>query len=230
VRLVIVGLTVWLVAGAARADTSEARRHYNRGSQAFNLQKFDVALSEFQAAFVENSDPIYLFNIAQCQRNLAQYDAAAKSYRAYLNQSQNAPNRAAVEKLIEQMDEAAKEARAKVPPTGVNAPLATPTTSTAPLAVTAAPPPARSPWYKSTTGWVLTGVGVGVLGVGAGLIGAAVGERDNALAATTQSDFDTHHGRSITFQQAGWPLLGVGAALVVGGTVVLALRARSAHQ
>lgn len=226
VRSNLILVTVLALWGTARADVQEAKKHYERGTRAFNLQDWKGALAEFQRAYVEQPDPVFLFNIAQAQRQLGQSDAASKSYRLYLANAPDAPNRDRVMRLIEEMDKAAAEGHAKTPPTGtqtrasvVAQPTATPT------------PPARGrKWYESPLGWGLVGGGVAVVGVSGGLLGVAMSERDKAVSAPTQPDFDTHHNRSITFQQAGWPLLGVGSALVVGGAVVLALNARRARQ
>lgn len=104
-----------LLLGVARAsaDTTEAKKHYERGMKAYNLQDFKGALHEFQSAYVEMPDPAFLFNIGQAQRQLGEYDAAAKSYRIYLANQPDAPNRDQVHKLIDQMDAGAKEDAAK---------------------------------------------------------------------------------------------------------------------
>jgi tetratricopeptide (TPR) repeat protein len=221
-------LALVLLCGSARADAPEARKHYDRGMRAYNLQDFKGALSEFQRAYVELPDAAFLFNIGQAQRQLGQYEAASKSYHLYLASAPDAPNRDQVAKLIEQMDRAAVEARAKAPPTV----SPTPAPQVEPLrpAERASAPVAERKWYASPLGWGLIGGGVAVVAVSGGLLGVATSERDKALSASTQANFDTHHNRSITFQQAGWPLLGVGGACVVAGGVVLALRARSVHR
>src|SRR2546425_1021369 len=86
-----------LTAGAlAHADVSKARDLFQRATRAYNLQKFEQSLELFQQAYEEKDDPVFLFNIAQCQRQLGQYDAAARSYRAYLSQAPNASNRSDV--------------------------------------------------------------------------------------------------------------------------------------
>jgi len=227
---VVMALAVLLaVAAPAHADIAEAKKHYERGTRAYNLLDFKGALKEFQTAYVEQPDPIFLFNIAQCHRQLGSYSDAAKSYRLFLANQPDAPNRAQVQRLIEEMDTAAKEARANLPPPGPQAP-APAAAQPAPVAAVEAAPPPRRKWYASPLGWGLIGGGVAVVGVSGGLLGVAMSERDKALSATTQPTFDDHHNRSITFQQAGWPLLAVGGACVVSGAVVLALNARKVHQ
>jgi tetratricopeptide (TPR) repeat protein len=203
--------------------------HFDRGMKAYNLQRFEVALSEFQAAYEQQPDPAFLFNIGQAQRQRGQYEAASKSFHLYLASAPNTPNREQVARLLQQVDRAAAEARKKAAP---SSPL--PARAEAVLqhtvAPSAPPPPPEPKWYASPLGWSLAGVGVAAVAVSGGLLGVAMSERDSALSATTQAEFDLHHNRSIPFQQAGWPLLGVGGGLIVAGGVVLALRARSLHQ
>jgi tetratricopeptide (TPR) repeat protein len=170
-RFSILGaLALLFVTVAAHADVAKARLHYERGTQAFNLQDFKTALDEFKQAYVEQPDPVFLFNIAQAQRQLGAYDAAAKSYRLYLANRPDAPNHDQVARLIEQMDEAAREARAKEPPTGTQAPASTPTPTPEPApAATTAPPVEVVDTGKSMriAGIVTADVGVGLVALGA---------------------------------------------------------------
>jgi hypothetical protein len=84
----------------------------------------------------------------------------------------------------------------------------------------------RRPWYTSKVGWGLASIGIVGGAVGAGLLGSAVSEHNKAIAANTQTLFDQHHSNVLHFQEAGWPLLGVGAAVVVAGIAVFALHAK----
>jgi hypothetical protein len=187
--------------------------------KAFNLQEFRVALDDFRAAYTEQPDPIFLFNIAQAQRNLTQYEAAARSYRAYLNQSPNAPNRDQVLRLIEQMEKAAAEVRAKPPSTDVQSHTAvTPTISTS---------TSRDlrPWYKNPLGWSLIGIGVAAASVSVGLLVHA-SDLDHQLGSASsiaqvqqlQTDRDA-------FRVGGYATIGVSAASAVAGAIVLGVTA-----
>src|SRR5262245_31495570 len=81
-------------AGVAHAQErkSAARIKYDRAITEYNLQNWEAALRDFQDVYREHADPAILFNIAQCQRQLGAYEAAAKSYRLYLAQTPNPPN------------------------------------------------------------------------------------------------------------------------------------------
>lgn len=172
-------------ASVARADdVGAAKAHYQDGTKRYNLGEYEQALTEFKAAYLAKPDPVFLFNIGQCQRQLGLWDAAEKSYRGYLRESPSlaAKNREEVKKLISEMETAVRENRAKQPPQGTLSPepapaqVATPAT---PAPVAAAPEPARSepartPVYKKW--WLWTIVVAAVVVVAAGVtVGVLVG-------------------------------------------------------
>lgn len=211
IRLVI-GLAAVLCA-VGHADEGEAKMHYDRAMKAYNaLQDFRGALHEFQAAYVEKPDPAFLFNIAQCQRQLGAYEAAARSYRAFLNQAAvDDGQRNAVESLIRQMDEAARIARANQPPTG----------TTPPQTLVQTVPPAPKPWYKRPAGMTLTAGGVAVAVVGGALLGKGAADFSDARHAATLPRQQQLQESSTTYNTAGWVVLGVGGAALIAGIIVL---------
>jgi tetratricopeptide (TPR) repeat protein len=176
-------LSSLLCASVAHADdVGAAKTHYQDGTKRYNLGDYEQALTEFKAAYLAKSDPAFLFNIGQCQRQLGLWDAAEKSYRGYLRESPSLPakNREEVKKLIAEMETAVKENRAKQPPQGTlppeQTPAAAPVVTPAPVAATTPEPakrePVRTPVYKKWWLWTIVGVviaaGVGV-GLGVGL-------------------------------------------------------------
>lgn len=222
-RYLAVAAILITIVPVASADQELARKAYDKGMTAYNLQDYGAALDMFKRAYEEQHDPAFLFNIGQCQRQLGQYDAAAKSYRAYLNTStETPPNTEQVRKLIANMEQAEQIERAKQPPAGV----AGPTTEAVntPVVVATAPAPKR-PWYKNGTGWALLGSGVAVGAVAAGMFGAALSEHNaatSASAAGNQKSFDDHHSNTNTFQDVGIVTGVVGGGLAIAGIVVLA--------
>lgn len=215
-------------------DTKAAKQLYENGLTDYNLGQFESALGSFEHAYRVRHDAVFLFNIAQCQRQLARYQDAERSYRAYLRESSDVTDaiRAQVQKLIADMQEATAEARAKKPPTGTQPPAdvaaAVPahTTASGATASVVSSPADHQAWFTSRTGWLLSGLGLGAVAAGVGLLAGSVGEHNAAVNAPTQSAFDDHHNNTLHFQEAGWPLLGVGGALVVAGVTVFALHAK----
>jgi tetratricopeptide (TPR) repeat protein len=242
-------LTLSMIPVPAIGDASpdvraQAKQHYEAGETFFRLGELDRAITEWRQSYELSRVPLLLYDIAQAYRQKGDKKQALFFYQQYLSIAPTGESHVSAERRVEELKQAlAVEDRARTaPPQGPVAPSQSATQSAAPpvpdktVSIVGTPEPAgstsssRKRWYASRPGWVLVGVGVGALGASAALLGVAVSERDKARAAMTQADFDTHHSSSLTFQQAGWPLLGIGAALVVGGTVVLAIRARNEHQ
>ena len=115
VRFVLL-LSLLFAARPALADdpaTRAARRHFDRGEKLFALGKFDDALHEYQEAFDAKPLPDFLFNIGQCYRNLGDYDQAIFSYKKYLSLAPDAPNKDAVQQLIDELETKGDRANAK---------------------------------------------------------------------------------------------------------------------
>jgi tetratricopeptide (TPR) repeat protein len=113
---VVVGILITtLVPQASAKDRKLASEQYRIGLQHFSLGEFEEALRLFKESYRNSDDPILLFNIGQCHRQLNQKGDALRSYRVFLSQVPNAPNRDEVKQLIVtlegqlQQDQAAKE-------------------------------------------------------------------------------------------------------------------------
>lgn len=95
-----------------------ARGHFDRAEKAFNLRRFDEALAGYQAAYEALPLPAFLFNIAQCHRNVRNHEQAVFFYQRYLSLSPDASNRPVVEELIAEQKKqlAAQQAAAAAAP------------------------------------------------------------------------------------------------------------------
>jgi tetratricopeptide (TPR) repeat protein len=114
--LALAGLLVSLVAPATAApkratpvrgagghdarQEKRARAHFDKAEKAFNLGRFDDALAEYQAAYEALPLPAFVFNIAQCHRNLGHDEQAIFFYQRFLSLQPDAPSRPVVEELI----------------------------------------------------------------------------------------------------------------------------------
>jgi tetratricopeptide (TPR) repeat protein len=173
------------VAHATSGDKAKARELYRVGTQHYNLAEYDQALDAFKEAYREFEDPIFLFNIGQCHRQLGHKQEAIGFYRGYLRNEPTASNRDEVNALIAKLeasiveDNAAKQIPSANPATPSQGP---PAAMTVPQFIAAsspqaavenparpAPQAARTPVYKRWWLWTV----VGVVAAGAA-VGAAV--------------------------------------------------------
>jgi tetratricopeptide (TPR) repeat protein len=180
---------------ASADDRAHARAAFRSGSQHYNLGEFQQALDSFKEAYRNYEDPSFLFNIAQCERQLGHKREAVREYRAYLHNSDNADNRETVKQTIAQLEReiAADDQRAAAAVARADASNSTTTATTPTTAATAepatnvltasAPPPTdRKPAYKKWWVWTIVG---GVVAAGAATGLALALTRPSAPTATT---------------------------------------------
>lgn len=83
---------------------AQARDLYRRGMQHYNLAEFEPALKDFTEAYRFYDDPAFLFNIAQCHRQLSHHRDALTFYRSYLRNMPDAENRNEVIAVITKLE------------------------------------------------------------------------------------------------------------------------------
>jgi hypothetical protein len=127
----------------ARADNGgDAKARYMSGQSHYNLNEFSEALQDFKEAYRLHPDPAFLFNIAQCERQLGDFEEAIKFYRSYLRNKPDATNAKEVQKKIDEL-KGLSDARRKSKEAGNNSVIA-PSTSPPPVDASRGftPPPA----------------------------------------------------------------------------------------
>ncbi len=111
-------------AGKAKpvAEKEKAKHAYEEATKSYNLGEYQAALEHFKAAYRAYQEPSFLFNMAQCYRQLGQKADAVRSYRAFLRNAKGDQSEA--EQLVASLERAlAEELAAKQrPPSGVIAP------------------------------------------------------------------------------------------------------------
>jgi tetratricopeptide (TPR) repeat protein len=124
----VLAILLLAIAGPAWADDpkQEAKARYTTGQSHYNLNEFQEALQDFKEAYRLFPDPVFLFNVAQCERQLGNLDEAIKFYRSYLRNKPKAPNRQEVERRIDEMQAAidAKKVASEKPPLNLVPPAA----------------------------------------------------------------------------------------------------------
>lgn len=84
---------------------SQARAKFAEGNISYDLAEFQKALDAYSEAYRLMPLPGFLFNIAQCHRQLGHPERAGFFYRRYLSLSkEEPPNAALVRQLIADMD------------------------------------------------------------------------------------------------------------------------------
>lgn len=146
-KSIAAGLVLLCVAGgAARADDKQvAKQAFVEGSRQYELGDFKAALDAFKRAYLNYEEPAFLFNIAQCQRQLGDKAEAVRTYKIFLHKVPNSPQRPEVERIVADLQAALdqeKAARTR-PPTETMQP--SPTREPAPTTPEATPPAAATP-------------------------------------------------------------------------------------
>ena len=199
---------------AADPRLDAARAHSQEGDSYYKLEKYANAITEYEQAYLAKPDPSFLYNIAQCHRLMGQGAEAIKFYRRFLKDAPTAPNRAVAEKHIRDLEEASPGTH---PPAS---PLAPPVTSSRPPPVTAAPvsvipppePPAALPSASTATSPAFNPP------VPTSTPVSTTPTVENG-ATSTQSEAHPIYSR-------WWFWAGVGAAVVVGGIILIAAENR----
>src|SRR4051812_46734476 len=106
VRLVMIVVTLTTTVSAFAEDKDAARKAFQEGKRYYNLNQYPEALEAFKRAYWNYEEPTFLYNIAQCHRALKHKSEAIDFYRSYLRNAPDAPNRAEVERIIAELDQA----------------------------------------------------------------------------------------------------------------------------
>lgn len=223
--ITIVVVLVILAPSSLRADKTKARALFDRATKQYNLGEYATAAEAFKAAYDEFADPTLLYNLAQCERQLAHKQRAITLYHSYLREVPGAPNAGEVRRLISGLEEELQHEEQTRKQAAVTATSSAPTPSTPEMTPppAPAPPPPHHPWWRNPTGWALFGIGVVAGAVGGGLLGGAQIDQRDAPHAATLADARAQLSQASTFRASGFALVGVGAATAVAGIIVLAV-------
>jgi len=84
--------------------TQKAKQHYLKGEAYFKAHAFSAAMGEYLSGYEEKPDPVFIFNVAQCQRLLGHHGPALRSYRRYLVEAPEGAGRAIAEKQVAELE------------------------------------------------------------------------------------------------------------------------------
>jgi hypothetical protein len=118
---------------------AEAKQHLDAGTAAYQAKDYDKAIQEFEASNALVPDPQLLYNIAQSNRLAHHPEQAVEYYKKYLDAAPDAPNKAAVEQRMAELQKEIDAKNAPPPPPPVAAPPpSVPAVATAPTPAAAA--------------------------------------------------------------------------------------------
>ncbi len=127
---ILVLVAVLVAAGAVHAKPAakraDAQRHYDAAIAHYKAGEYDPAVEEFEAGYALRPEPQYLFNLGQASRLGHHSDKALDYYKQYLAALPEAPNRAAVEQRIAEVQKELEAARPKPEPVVAPPPERTP--------------------------------------------------------------------------------------------------------
>ena len=174
-------------AAPAHANKVKARDFFRRGMAEYVLEHWDLALSQFEEGFKEEPEPAFLYNMAQAHAHAGRPAEAMSFYRKYLEMAPDAPDRAAVEKRIAELQprlEPAPVIAAPQQPAPVLLPTVAPPPPTTPQLVTA-PAPVEKHWSRRDKAWLGVGIGA-VVFVAAAITITVVATRPSETVLTTE--------------------------------------------
>ena len=229
------------IAGA-KPFRESAKSHIDKATKAHKAGKFDVALTELQAAYEIEPQPKLVFAIAQVEAKLGNCDSAIEHYNLFLASTKDKAKRAVVKQAIAackpKVEEPPPAAIVEEPPPApvveeapppapvVEPPPPPPPPKPAPVVV--APPPTatvttKRPFYRDIVGDVLV-----LGGVAAGVVSyveyrGAVADLDDAESAPSLTAYNdlvasAHDKRNLSLAIAGGS-----AVLFVAGIVRFAM-------
>jgi tetratricopeptide (TPR) repeat protein len=167
----------------------EMKLHYDKATRAYDVQKYDEAVIEYQKAYEIGGVPAMLFNVAQSYRLANQLEEALRFYRRYLQRSPNARNREDVERKISELEKTVEERRKAAEAAAARA------TPIAPRPVTPVTQPVAVVRDEGMGATRVAGIVVASVGA-AGLITAAI---TGKLASNRASDLESAAMMHATF-------------------------------
>lgn len=163
-------------AAASADDRAAARGHFARAEAHYQASRFSEALAAYDAAYQASPLPEFLYNMAQCHRQLGHAAQAVTLYERFLAERPDAPNREVVEGLI---------ANLRPAPTEPPPPTAPPPPVEPPPPTPAAPPPDES----SSQGASLSRIGLPTwLTLGGSVLAFGIGGLFALDASAAESD------------------------------------------
>jgi tetratricopeptide (TPR) repeat protein len=226
------------LAGVGRADNKQvAKDAYTEGKRHYDLGEYNAALDAFKKAYLNYEEPVFLFNIAQCYRQVGDRQGAVRTYRAFLRNWPKAPNRATVERIVAELEAAiAQDQAAKsAPPTETLEPdKARPEAPAAQAAVQPRPAPSTSAPKPAEPKPAPTGAAATPSAPAPAPEPAQVAAKpkppsraDHTEMVEVEPNFDRPSGSAKPLKWWAWTLIAVGVGGLAAAAVAIGVSANS---
>jgi tetratricopeptide (TPR) repeat protein len=204
-----------LWAAPSLADPARARAHVDLAQRYIEVNEYRKAIAEFKLAHIEEPDPAFLYNIAECLRHLGEAPDALVFYRRFLLLSPaNAPARASVEKRIAELQARLRDAQGGAGPVGLLPPAAPSASGSSSSSERSIQPAVLEPTPSNVT------VAPAPTPTSAPAFAPGLVASGDAASAPSR---DAAANRSRPFYKRAWFFAVVGGALVAGAIGVWAL-------
>jgi tetratricopeptide (TPR) repeat protein len=189
-----------------------ARQKFEAADAAYKLQNYAAALKGFQEVYLLVNDPVLLFNIAQCYRQLKLYEEAIKSYQTFIVEApkhprlKDAESRVQELRALQQKEATDAEEAAKALPPEIKTVIVTKQTNS------------PKPFFISA-------ITTGAAGVVSGSIGAGLSfsSKKNIASVASQEELDRLTKRTrlvLPLAITGDVLVGVALLSVTAGVII----------
>ena len=191
--------------GPGLTPVERAMALFERSETLFQEGRFDEAAVLLQQAYELEPEPILLYNLGRCLDADGDKEGAIEAFERYLVADPDAENRGAIERQIENLQQAIAEREA------LEEDLATRHETAAPTA-TAQDVEGPSPWP-----WVIAGVGVAAVGAGLAIGMVARGAHDDAVAEPVHREAVASQDRAEELATVSTIAMAAGGAIVAVG-------------
>jgi len=164
IAAVVIGLGASAAMAQPASEKARAQGLYGEGQERYAAGEYLPAAAKFEAAYALDTDPVYLFNVAQAYRLGNSCAKAVTYYRRFLEEVPNPPNLENVKQYLEQSEACAKNQMTMPPGSAVSEP------------VVVTPPPVEKPVVEeaSDPGRTKRWAGIGAVFLGGAAVGVGV--------------------------------------------------------
>lgn len=86
-------------------EEMSAREHFQRGSELADEGECDAAIDHFEAGYELSERALFLFNVAECAREVGRHELARKHYERYLDEDPEGVKADAARQRLEELPE-----------------------------------------------------------------------------------------------------------------------------